>query len=62
MILSIIFHHLSSIAITEFPNIVIKTEILYAPAGTPRKLRIHLIDTSFIDVWLSLSGDYSYLK
>ena len=58
--LSIIFHHLSSIALTEFPHIVTKTEILYTHAGTPRKLRIHLLDTSFIDVWLSLSGDYSY--
>ena len=60
MMLSTIFQHLSSIALTEFPHIVTKTEILCTRAGTPRKLRVHLIDTSFIDIWLSLSGDYSY--
>jgi hypothetical protein len=50
---------LESIA-SRFEEVVIGTEIFKLPSGEPAKLRIELIDGSFADVWISVSGRYSY--
>jgi len=50
---------IESIAKT-YQEIVLETKILKLPSGEPSKLRIELFDGSFADVWLSVSGKYSY--
>ena len=50
---------LESIANT-YEEIVLETIILKLPSGEPTKLRIELVDGSFADVWISVSGKYSY--
>lgn len=49
------YHRLALMALTEFSDIVVDTEIVEG------KLRLHLIDGSFIDVWISrrLPGRYA---
>ncbi|MCK4798810.1 MAG: hypothetical protein KAT05_15645 [Spirochaetes bacterium] len=44
----------------QFSNIIEKTSIIYSESSIPIKVRIFLIDKSFIDVFISLSGKYSY--
>ncbi|MFZ3058495.1 MAG: DUF6516 family protein [Candidatus Methanoperedens sp.] len=50
---------LESIA-RQFKEVVLETKIIKLPSGEPAKLRIELIDGSFADVWISISGKYSY--
>lgn len=50
---------LESIA-RQFKEVVLETKIFKLPSGEPAKLRIELIDGSFADVWVSISGKYSY--
>ena len=45
----------------EFSDIVTNADILLSYTGRAQKLRITLIDTTFIDVWCSIDGnEYSY--
>ena len=50
---------LESIANT-YKEIVLETKIIKLPSGEPAKLRIEFVDGSFADVWVSVSGKYSY--
>ena len=54
-----VYRFLESIVKT-YEEIVLDTKILKLPSGEPSKLRIELVDGSFADVWLSISGKYSY--
>jgi hypothetical protein len=60
MSISAIFDVVRHIVTDEFADIVVDTDLELLPTGDPRRLRIWLIDSSFIDVFLSLSGRYSY--
>ncbi len=51
---------LRDIALSEFADIVVRTEFIFSPAGHVRKLRVHLLDSSFVDIWLSHKGDYAF--
>ncbi len=51
---------LEGIALSEYRDVVERAEFIFSPAGRMRKLRIHLFDGSFVDVWHSLKGDYSF--
>ena len=51
---------MKAIALTEFGDIVVNARILYLPTGDPLKLRLHIIDGSLLDVFMSVSGRYSY--
>lgn len=51
---------LSSLALNDFKDIVISTRLVGGKASSPNKLRIYFFDESFLDVWLSNDGDYSY--
>ena len=44
----------------EFTHLIESGEIVYTPRGLPLKLRLTLIDSSLIDIFLSSSGRYSY--
>jgi hypothetical protein len=54
-----LYKRLSAIAKNEFADIVLDSEIIFSYSGRARKLRIVLIDGTFIDVWYSLDGGYS---
>lgn len=43
-----------------FSEVVTDTKIIKLPSGEPLKLRIYILDKSFLDVWISISGKYSY--
>lgn len=51
---------LNEIAFSEYRDVVERAEFVFSPAGRTRKLRIYLLDGSFVDVWCSLKGDYSF--
>ena len=54
-----IYKRLYEIALKEFGDIVVKGEILRLPSGAPLKLRLYILDDSFVDVWVS-KEKYSY--
>ena len=60
MTISSIYEHLRQVAREEFGDIVVSTDIETLPTGDPRKLRLHMVDGSFVDVFVSLTGRYSY--
>ena len=47
-----VYLELESIA-KEFSEIVVDTRIITLPSGEPLKLRVYIVDRSFLDVWLS---------
>ncbi|MCX8066609.1 MAG: DUF6516 family protein [Anaerolineae bacterium] len=51
---------LRNIAQTEYGDIVERADLLLSPAGRIRKLRLYIFDGSFVDVWISGRGDYSF--
>ena len=55
-----IYSKLADIAEKEFEDIIKSTDFIGGKASAPNKLRIFFIDNSFLDVWLSNEGDYSY--
>jgi len=54
-----LYNRLRVIAEKEFSEIVEDTEIVFSHTGRARKLRITIIDNTFIDIWYSLEGEYS---
>lgn len=59
MILAL-YKRLREIAITEFEDIVMEAEVIVSYTGRARKLRVILIDDTFVDVWHSEDRDYAY--
>jgi hypothetical protein len=59
MILTV-YQNLASIAEHDFTDIVVSAEIIFTQTQRAQKLRIFLIDETFIDIWLTLDGRYSY--
>lgn len=55
-----LYWQLKEIVEKEFSDIVETAEIIKSPAGRPRKIRFTLIDGTFVDIWYSLSGEYSF--
>jgi hypothetical protein len=51
---------LEQIAKTEFSDIVKNTSLIGGKSAQPNKLRVFLIDGSFLDVWMSEENDYSF--
>ncbi len=51
---------LEQIAKTEFSDIVKNTALIGGKSAQPNKLRVFLIDGSFLDIWLSEENDYSF--
>lgn len=60
MPISAIYDQLRRVAEKEFSDIVVQAAIEYLPTGDPRKLRLYVIDGSFVDVFVSITGRYSY--
>lgn len=55
-----LYRSLLDIAVTGFKTIVESGEIFYSQSNEPWKLRLYLCDGSFIDVYYSTKGKYSY--
>jgi len=51
---------LAHLARTEFQDVVTDTALVGGTPTSPNKLRLMLTDGSFLDVWLSVDGDYAY--
>lgn len=55
------YDELIRLARAEFGDIVARTETIGRRAGVALKLRLHLIDSTLIDIWLSPDGNrYAY--
>ena len=48
------------VALGEFPGIILDARLHTTETGVVQKLRLHIVDGSFLDIWLSTSGRYSY--
>lgn len=57
---STIYKTLADIARREFGDVVVNTQMLTLPTGDPLKLRLDIVDGSLLDIYLSVSGRYSY--
>ena len=44
----------------KFSDILKSAELIQGTAGRIRKLRLYLIDNTFVDIWYSPDGSYSY--
>ena len=53
-----IYHKLENIAEDHF--VVANSKIIYLPSGETQKLRIFLVDGTILDIWISVTGRYSY--
>jgi hypothetical protein len=51
---------LGTIALNEFADVVVNARIVSLPTGDPLKLRLDIVDDSLLDVFISISGRYSY--
>lgn len=60
MSISTIYNELRQIALNEFQDVVLRAEILEFPSDDPHKVRLDIVDGSLIDIFLSISGRYSY--
>ena len=54
------YQALARLALDEFEDIVTRTAFIGGTLASPNKLRLILNDGSFLDVWLSVDGDYAY--
>ncbi|MEW6664699.1 MAG: DUF6516 family protein [Thermodesulfobacteriota bacterium] len=60
MPISEIYRALRTIALTEFADVVVSARTIALPTGDPLKLRIDVVDGTMLDVFISVSGRYSY--
>ena len=44
----------------RFSDILKSAELIQGAAGRIKKLRLYLIDNTFVDIWYSPDGSYSY--
>lgn len=54
------YQNLIDIAMHEFDDVISSTDFIGGTLSDPNKLRLYLYDTSFMDIWLSMDGDYAY--
>jgi hypothetical protein len=60
MPISKIYRAIETIALSEFSDVAIGAQILRLPTGDPLKLRLDIVDGPLLDVYISLTGRYSY--
>jgi len=58
--ISELYNNLKEIADSEYGDIIRESEVVLSYTGRAKKLRLKLIDSTFIDVWYTLEGDYSF--
>ena len=55
-----IYQALINLAQNEFDDVVTQTKFIGGTPASPNKLRLLITDGSFLDIWLSVDGDYAY--
>jgi hypothetical protein len=55
-----IFHRIMEVVTSEYSDIAVDVQLRHTPSGAIERLRIFLVDETFLDIWLSPSGKYSY--
>ena len=55
-----LYKNLLNIAVIEFKTVIESGEVFYSQAKVPWKLRLYICDGSFIDIFYSTKGKYSY--
>jgi len=55
-----LFREIVELILRDFSDIVVDVQLRFTSSGSIERLRIFLKDESFVDVWLSTSGKYSY--
>lgn len=55
-----IYRALRTIVLSEFADVVVSAQIVLLHSGDPLKLRLDIADGSLLDVFISVSGRYSY--
>ena len=60
MTISTTYEALKTIALNEFGDVVVSAQIMSLPTGDPLKLRLDIVDGSLLDVFISVTGRYSY--
>jgi hypothetical protein len=55
-----VYLKLKSTAESNYSDIVRLTKLIGGKISEPNKLRIYFINGSFLDIWLTQDGDYSY--
>ena len=55
-----LFREIVELVLREFSDLVADAQLRFASSGAIERLRILLKDESFVDVWLSTTGKYSY--
>jgi len=55
-----LFKEIIELVLREFSDIVVDAQLRFTSSGAIERLRIFMKDESFVDVWLSTSGKYSY--
>jgi len=58
--ISELYKDLKKVADSEFGDIIRESEIVLSYTGRARKLRLKLVDSTFIDICYTLEGDYSF--
>lgn len=59
MAISTLYERQREIALAQYSDVVLSGQLFRLPDGEPLKLRLHLLDESFLDVHLSPTGRYS---
>ena len=54
------FNCIVEVVRSDFSDIAVDVQLRFTTSGAVERLRIFLLDESFVDVWLSRSGKYSY--
>jgi len=58
--ISEVYRRIQLIAELRFSDILKSAEMIQGTAGRIRKLRLYLIDNTFLDIWYSFDGSYSF--
>lgn len=54
------YKQIERMAHSEFPDIVTSSQILHKRSSGSAKLRLHLKDQTYMDIWLTGTGKYSF--
>jgi len=54
------FSQILDLVSQKFLDLVVDTKLHFSSSGAIEKLRLYLKDESYVDIWLSTSGKYSF--
>jgi hypothetical protein len=57
-----IFQRIAEAVIADFSDIAVDAQLRYTPSGAIERLRIFLVDDTFLDIWLGLQQDSNWMQ